>query len=324
MRPGERIPPAAALLRRHRLPAALASAALLVLLSACGGARTSIDGDGSSTVFPITEAVAEEFRDVQPDVRVVVGISGTGGGFKKFCNGETDFNDASRAIKEEEEQACAERGVEPVEFQVATDGLSLVVHTSNDFVDCLTVEELKKIWEPGSTVKRWSDIRPEFPDQGISLYGPGPDSGTFDYFTQVVVGETKASRSDYNASEDDNVLAQGVAGDNNALGYFGFAYYEENADRLKLVAVDGGEGCVQPARENIQRGEYPLSRPLFVYVRADSLLRPEVADFMRFYLTEGPALADEVGYVRAPEGVYREGLSKIPSPGARSQAREGS
>lgn len=284
-----------------------------LLLSGCGGGGTTVSGDGSSTVFPITEAVAEEFGNTRDDVEVTVGISGTGGGFQKFCNGETDFNDASRPIRDQERQACAGNGVEPVEFQVAFDGLSVMVNPANDFVECLTVDELKRIWEPGSTVDSWNDVRPEWPDRPIRLYGPGTDSGTFDYFTEVIVGEEDASRADYQASEDDNVLVQGVAGDENALGYFGFAYYEQNADKLKLVAVDGGEGCVAPSRETIFSGEYsPLSRPLFVYVRADALERPEVADFMRFYLTEGRALVQEVGYVEAPDEVYEEGLAKIP------------
>jgi len=272
-----------------------------------------IEGDGSSTVFPISEAVAEEFRKAQPGVDVVVGISGTGGGFKKFCNGATDFSDASRPIKEEEKQACAANGIEPVEFQVAFDGLSVLVNPANDFVECLTVEELKRIWEPGSTVDSWNDVRSGWPDKPIRLYGPGTDSGTFDYFTEAIVGEEDASRPDYTASEDDNVLVQGISGDPNALGYFGFAYYEENTDKLKLVAIDGGEGCVLPSRDTILNGTYkPLSRPLFVYVRADALQRPEVAEFMRFYLTNGKALVDAVGYVEVPDSVYQQALANIP------------
>jgi phosphate transport system substrate-binding protein len=292
----------------------MAAAVAGFALTGCGGnGKATIIGDGSSTVFPISEAVAEEFGKVQDDVEVVVAISGTGGGFQKFCNGETDFSDASRPIEDDEAQACAGNGIEPVEFQVAFDGLSVLANPANDFVECLTVDELKRIWEPGSTVDSWDDIRPEWPTERINLYGPGTDSGTFDYFTEVIVGEEDASRADYQASEDDNVLVQGVAGDENALGYFGFAYYEQNVDRLKLVAVDGGEGCVAPSRETILSGEYaPLSRPLFVYIRADALERPEVVDFMRFYLTEGPALVQEVGYVEAPDEVYEEGLAKLP------------
>jgi phosphate transport system substrate-binding protein len=292
----------------------MAAAVAAFSLLACGGnGKTTIIGDGSSTVFPISEAVAEEFSNVRDDVEVVVGISGTGGGFQKFCNGETDFSDASRPIEDDEVQACADNGIEATEFQVAFDGLSVLVNPANDFVECLTVDELKRIWEPGSTVDSWDDVRSEWPNERINLYGPGTDSGTFDYFTEVIVGEEDASRADYQASEDDNVLVQGVAGDENALGYFGFAYYEQNTDRLKLVAVDGGEGCVAPSRETILSGEYaPLSRPLFVYVRNDALERSEVVDFMRFYLTEGPALVQEVGYVEAPDEVYEEGLAKLP------------
>jgi len=295
--------------------------AAVALLAACsddeegGGGKLSgtIVGDGSSTVFPISEAVAEEFRKEQPNVDVVVGISGTGGGFKKFCNGETDFSDASRPIKEEEKQACAAKGIVPVEFQVAFDGLSVVVNKGNTFATCLTTAELKKIWEPGSTVKSWKDVRPEFPDQAISLYGPGTDSGTFDYFTEVINGKEDASRPDYQASEDDNVLVQGIAGDKGALGYFGFAYYVENTDKLNLVAVNSGSGCVLPSEKTILDGTYkPLSRPIFVYLRQDRLQRPEVAAFVRFYMTEGPALATEVGYVEAPESVYKAGLAKLP------------
>ena len=274
----------------------------------------TIVGDGSSTVFPISEAVAEEFRKVQPDVDVVVGISGTGGGFQKFCAGDTDFSDASRPIKDEEAQTCADNGIEYEEFQVAYDGLSVMVNPANDFVDCMTVDELKLMWEPDSAVDSWNDVRPEWPDQPIALYGPGTDSGTFDYFTDVIVGEEGASRPDYTASEDDNVLVQGIADDEDALGYFGYAYYVENTDKLKLVAVDGGEGCIAPSRETILDGAYsPLSRPIFVYVRKNLREeRPEVAEFMRFYLTEGPALVQEVGYVEAPDGVYEEGLALIP------------
>jgi phosphate transport system substrate-binding protein len=307
--------------KRFLIVAGVLAAALAALLfAACGdtseggsGLSGTIVGDGSSTVFPISEAVAEEFGKVAPDVRVVVGISGTGGGFKKFCNGETDFSDASRPIKDEEKEACAAKGIEWVDFQVAFDGLSVMVNPKNDFVECLTVDELKRIWEPGSTVDSWNDVRPEWPDESIALYGPDTDSGTFDYFTEVIVGEEDASRPDYTASADDNVLVQGIAGDEDALGYFGYAYYVENTDKLKLVAVDSGEGCVAPSRETILDGTYsPLSRPLFVYVRKDALEQPEVAEFMRFYLTEGQPLVSEVGYVEAPESAYQEGLALIP------------
>ncbi len=274
-----------------------------------------IDGDGSSTVFTITEAVAEEFGKLHSGVRVTVGIAGTGGGFEKFCAGETDFNDASRPIKDEEAQACATAGIEFTEFQVAFDGLSLVTNLSNDFVDCLTVEELTKIWGPAAegAITNWSQIRDGFPDKSLSLYGPGTDSGTFDYFTGEINGEEGASRADYQASEDDNVLVQGIAGDEGGLGYFGLAYYEENADQLKLLSVDGGAGCVEPNSTTVLDGTYtPLSRPLYVYFTNESLTRTEVQEFVRFYLTEGAALAREVGYVEASDAVYQEGLAKLP------------
>lgn len=291
---------------------------LAALASACGGGTGSdsglsgsINGDGSSTVFPITEAVVEEFGRIH-DVQVTVGISGTGGGFQKFCNGETDFNNASRPIKSEEVEACSTNGIEYVEFEVAYDGLSIVTHPDNDFVECLTVDELAAVWKPESEIDKWSEVRPEFPDKGINLYGPGADSGTFDYFTGEIVGEEGASRADYTSSEDDNQLVLGVAGDKGALGYFGYAYYAENQELLRLIGVDGGDGCVAPTEETIRSGEYsPLSRPLLVYVTKDALARPEVVEFMRYYLTEGPLLVSDVGYVPAPEATYREGLAML-------------
>jgi len=317
--------------RLFRGPLLPAFAALVLgaalFLSACGDGGSdetpaadqtpqlsgSIEGDGSSTVFPITEAVAEEFRKVQPDVDVTVGISGTGGGFKKFCNGETDFSDASRPIKDEEKTACADKNIQYVEFQVAFDGLSVMVNPDNEFVDCLTVAEIKSIWAPGSAIKNWKDVRSGFPDKPLTLYGPDTDSGTFDYFTEVINGKAKDSRPDYTASADDNALVQGVAGDSDALGYFGFAYYEENQDKLKLLGVDGGSGCIKPSRQTILDNTYtPLSRPLFVYVRKDALERPEVQGLMRFYLENGKTLVDEVGYVEVPDSVYQEGLAKLP------------
>ena len=292
--------------------------AAAAILASCGqrGASSGLTGtvqiDGSSTVFPISEAVAEEFGLVESKVRVTVGVSGTGGGFKRFCAGETDINDASRPIKESETQACADAGVEWIELKVAFDGLSVLVNPSNDFVECLTVEDLKRIWEPSSHIKSWNGVRPDFPDQHLSLYGPGTDSGTFDYFTEAVVGEEDASRPDYTASEDDNVLAQGIAGDENALGYFGFAYYEENADKLKLVAVDNGSGCVRPSTETIKSGSYaPLSRPLLLYVKKTALQRPEVVAFLRFYLENASALVKDVGYVPLSEADYQEGLTTL-------------
>jgi phosphate transport system substrate-binding protein len=294
--------------------------ALALAAAACGGSRAAGDerlrnltgtivADGSSTVFPITEAVGEEFRKRAPGVKVSVGTSGSGGGFKKFCAGETDISDASRPIKESEKQACAAAGIAYLELKVAVDGLSVVVNRENDFVDCLTVAELKRIWEPGSAVKRWSQVRTGFPDRPISLYGPGTDSGTFDYFTEVIVGKEDASRSDYTASEDDNVLVTGVAGDPNALGYFGYAYYEQNTDKLKVLGVDGGSGCVKPSVETINTGTYkPLSRPLFIYVSKRAAARPEVVAFVDFYLEKVSELVRDVGYVPLHENDLRASL----------------
>jgi phosphate transport system substrate-binding protein len=311
--------------KRISLPIVIAATVAAFLLLACGGSSGNVGdggeglsgtivGDGSSTVFPITEAMAEEFGRAERGVKVLVGVSGTGGGFQKFCNGETDFNDASRPISDSEKQACADKGIEWVEFQVAYDGISIVAH-SDSKVSCLTVDELKALWEPESQIKRWNEINPDFPDKPIRLYGPDTDSGTFDYFTEVIVGETKASRADYTASADDNVLVQGISGDKDSLGYFGFAYYEENANKLRLIAVDSGNGCVDPSAATILSGEYkPLSRPLFVYVRKDALQRPEVAAFIRYYLTDGRPLIAEVGYVEAPESVYTDGLAELPQP----------
>jgi phosphate transport system substrate-binding protein len=259
--------------------------------------------------------MAEEFGKVEPGVKVSVGISGTGGGFKKFCNGETDFNDASRPITDAERQACADKGIQYTEFNIAFDGVVVVTNKKTDFAQCLTVPELKSIWNTGSTVKKWSDVRADWPDKPIKLYGPDTDSGTFDYFTEAINGEAKRSRADYTASADDNVLVQGIEGDENALGYFGFAYYYENRDKLNLLAVDAGKGagCVLPSHDTILNNTYsPLSRPLFVYVTNDALQQPEVAAFLRYYLTEGRPLISEVGYVPAPDNVYQDDLTKIP------------
>ncbi len=301
-----------------------AAVVLGLLLVACGsgqpqgeetgGLTGSILIDGSSTVFPISEAVAEEFRLEYPNVRVSVGISGTGGGFKKFCNGEIDITDASRPIKDVEEEICAQNGIEFVELPVAFDGLTVVVNPENDWATCMTVEDLKTIWEPAAqgTITKWNQVRPEWPDAPLSLYGPGTDSGTFDYFTSAIVGEEGASRGDYTASEDDNVLVQGVSNDKYALGYFGFAYYAENQDKLKAVAIDGGNGCVLPSKETINNGTYqPLSRPVFIYVRKDALDRPEVEAFVNFYLENAGALATEVGYVALPDRAYELAKERV-------------
>ncbi len=270
--------------------------------------------DGSSTVFPITEAVAEEFLHEYPRVRVTVGISGTGGGFKKFLAGETDINDASRPIKKTELEKARKNGIDFIELPIAYDGLSVVVNPKNDFVDYLTVEELRKIWQPGSSVKKWSDIRPGWPTTPINLYGPGTDSGTFDYFTKVINGKAQASRPDFTASEDDNVLVRGIAGDKNSLGYFGFAYYFENRNILKIVPIESGDGLVTPSMKTINDGTYkPLSRPIFIYIKTKSLEKKPVREFVIFYLKNAGALAKEVGYVPLPTEQYTQALKLVES-----------
>ncbi len=292
----------------------VATAAMLVGIVGCGGGAdtATIRIDGSSTVFPITEAVAEEFQRAHSDVRVTVGISGTGGGFKKFTVGETDINDASRTIKPSEVDAAAENSIEYIELPVAYDGISVVVNPDNAFVSSLTVEELNRIWEPASEVTSWSDVRDGFPDQPIALYGPGTDSGTFDYFTETITGESGACRADFTASEDDNVLVQGVAGDPNALAFFGYAYYAENTERLKVVPIDPGDGAVTPSDVTINNGTYrPLSRPIFIYVSTAAAERPEVQAFVRFYLENAPELVGEVGYVPLPDRVYELALERF-------------
>jgi len=261
-------------------------------------ARNYVKVDGSSTVYPITEAVAEELRSVHPQIQVTVGISGTGGGMKKFAAGEIDICDASRAIKQKEADKCAAKGVKFIELEVAYDGLAVVINPQNDWCDCLTVEQLRELWRPESAVKKWSDLNPDWPQEKIRLYGPGTDSGTFDYFTKAIVGEEKACRADYTASEDDNVLVTGVMNDRYALGYFGYAYYSENKEKLKLLGVNGGDGCKKPSMETVRSLSYkPLSRPLFIYVRTESLKQPAVRDFVKFYLETADQLATEVGYV---------------------------
>jgi phosphate transport system substrate-binding protein len=277
-----------------------------------GSLSGNIVADGSSTVGPITEAVAEEFAGQASGVQVEVSISGTGGGFKRFCAGETDLQDASRPIEDDEKVLCQEGGVNYYDFEVAYDGIAVVVNPENDFVECLTVDQLKMMWQPENTATSWNQIDPSFPDEPISLYGPGTDSGTFDYFTANIVGEEGSSTTNYQPSEDDNQLVEGVAGDSNALGYFGLAYYEQNADRLKLVAVDAGDGCVEPTPETVQNLSYkPLSRPLFVYVKAESLSRPEVQEFLRFYLANSATLSPDVGYVASPVETYLEDQAKL-------------
>ena len=272
--------------------------------------------DGSSTVFPITEAVAEEFGDLTGgNVRAVVGISGTGGGFKKFCANETVISNASRPIKQKEVDQCAAAGIDYIELPVAIDGLSVVANPGNDFVECLTVEQLNMIWKPESegVVTHWNQVDPSWPNEEIKMYAPGVDSGTFDYFTEAINGDGGVSRGDFVASEDDNVLVQGVSGDQYSLGYFGYAYYVENQDKVKVVAIDGGNGCVAPTDEVINNGSYaPLSRPLFIYVRSDAAQEEHIAEFVRYYLSdEGQRLAASVGYIPFPQQVYDLGLAKF-------------
>ena len=274
--------------------------------------------DGSSTVFPITEAVAEEFGGLTGgNVRVVVGISGTGGGFKKFCDNETVISDASRPIKQKEVDLCSAAGVEYIELPVVIDGLSVVVNPENDFVDCLSVEQLNKIWSPESegVVTHWNQVDPSWPAEEIKMYAPGVDSGTFDYFTEAINGDGGVSRGDFVASEDDNVLVQGVSGDTYSIGYFGYAYYVENKDKVKVVPIDGGNGCIAPTDEAINNGSYaPLSRPLFLYVHSDAAQQDHVAEFVRYYLSpRGQELAASVGYIPFPQDVYDLGLTKLNS-----------
>ena len=275
-----------------------------------------INVDGSSTVFPITEAMAEEFGyATDGKVKITVGVSGTGGGFKKFCTGEIHISDASRPIKQSEVDMCAENGVEYIELPVAIDGLSVMVNPANGFVECMTVEELHTIWAPEAeeVVTKWSQVRDGWPDEDIRLYAPGVDSGTFDYFTETVNGAAQASRGDFLPSEDDNVLVTGISGDKGALGYFGYAYYAENADRLKLVDIDGGAGCITPTDETINNGSYsPLSRPLFIYVAAEALNQPHVKAFVEYYLdAANRQLVSETGYIPFPKVIYDLALEKF-------------
>ena len=285
----------------------------LVGLLACNSMESAIEIDGSSTVYPVTEAVAEEFGKIHQDVHVNVGFSGTGGGFKRFVKGETSISNASRPIKDTEKKAAAQEGIKYIELAIGQDGLSIMVSPKNTFVECMTVEQLKDLWKPDSTVMTWKDINPSWPNKRINLYGPGTDSGTFDFFTEVIVGEVQSSRADYTMSEDDNTLIQGISGDVNALGYFGYAYYAASPDKLKLVAVNAGNGCVTPSPETIKSGQYtPLARPLFIYVNTDHLAtKPEVESFVKYYLTHGPKLVTEVGYIRENDPVYKWGLELV-------------
>jgi phosphate transport system substrate-binding protein len=259
-------------------------------MAATGELKGEIKADGSSTVYLITEAMATNFKRAHPGVNISVGISGTGGGFKKFGAGETDISNASRPIKPPEIENCKTHGIEYVELQVAWDGLTVVIHPENTWAETMSVEQLKKLWSPGSTVKRWSELDPSWPNEEIQLYGAGPDSGTFDYFTEAINGKETASRTDYRASEDDNVLVKGVAGNKYALGYFGFAYFDENRDKIKAVKIieKPGAPAIAPSVESISTRTYrPLSRPMFIYVKKSSLKRPEVQEFVRFCLKRG-------------------------------------
>ena len=305
--------------------------ATALALAACGETETTTSGttttsgpapiiaiDGSSTVFPITEAVAEEFQKVNR-ARITVGVSGTGGGFKKFCASETVISDASRPIKSSEVTLCGEKSIEFIELPVAFDGLAVVVNPKNTWVDHLTTAELKKMWEPAAQgkVMKWSDIRPGFPDKPLTLFAPGVDSGTFDYFTEAINGKSQASRGDFTPSEDDNVLVQGITTDENALGYFGFAYYIENQDKLKVIPIDdgnedNGQGAIAPSLVTVGNGTYqPLARPIFIYVSKSGADRPEVQAFVEFYLTQGRPLVEEVGYIRLPDTAYDLALQRF-------------
>lgn len=282
-----------------------------LVLAACGGGSSSDSGasgdsnlmgsvriDGSSTVYPLTALAAEDFMAANPGVQVTVGSSGTGGGFEKFCRGETDANDASRSIKEEEAAACEAAGIQYAELQVAVDALTVVISKENTWATCLTVEELGAIWAPGSTVNNWNQVRPDFPDVPLQLFGAGTDSGTFDYFTGAINGEEGASRTDYTPTEDDNVTVQGVSGSEGGLGYFGFAYFAENADKLTSVQIDSGAGCVAPSAETAQDGTYtPLSRSLFIYPSKQALAKPEVKAFFDFYVANDATIAADALFI---------------------------
>ena len=269
--------------------------------------------DGSSTVYPIMEAVSEEYNFIQPKVKISVGIKGTGGGFEQFAAGATDISNASRPIKDEEIAALEEAGIDYTEFKIANDGLSVVVNKENDWVDYLTLEELKKMWVEDGTVKKWSDIRDGWPEEEIEFFSPGTDSGTFDYFNEVVL-EDEAIVKSATLSEDDNILVKGVTGNKNAIGFFGYAYYAENKDQLKVVPIvnpETGE-AVEPTNETVESNEYaPLSRPLFIYVKNESVKKPEVYDFIKFTLENVGDLAEEVGYVRLPQEEYDKALTTL-------------
>jgi phosphate transport system substrate-binding protein len=315
--------------RRRALLALPATLALALGVAACGddGGTGSGGGgeggsdlsgtvkvDGSSTVAPLSEAAAEGFQAENSGVRVTVGTSGTGGGFEKFCAGETDISDASRPIEPEEEKICKENGVQYEEVQVANDGLAVVVNKDNDWVQCMTVDQLKKVWDKGSKVKSWSEVDPEFPDEEMQLFGAGTDSGTFDYFTEAINGEEGRSRTDYNATEDDNVTVQGVSGTKGGIGYFGLSYAQENSDKLKTVEVDGGGGCVAPSTETVQSGDYkPLGRPLFIYAKGDSLKKPEVKGYIDYYIENATTIAEQAQFVPLTDEQKTQSDQKVQS-----------
>ncbi|MBA3374950.1 MAG: PstS family phosphate ABC transporter substrate-binding protein [Actinobacteria bacterium] len=292
----------------------LAAATLMLAAAGCGGGYDgggTISADGSSTVGPFVTKAAEDFKDAE-GVDITVGISGTGGGFERFCADETDLSNASRPIDEDEQALCADAGVEYIEFRIATDALTNVVNTENDWATCLTVDQLESIWGPGSKVTNWNQVDPSFPDVELSLFGPGTDSGTFDYFTDVINGEEGASRTDYSPSEDDNVIVQGVSGDRGGLGYFGFSYFEQNQATLKALEVDGGSGCVAPSADAAQGGSYtPLSRPLFVYVKRSSYDDENVRNFVAFMLDNNASIAEAAQFVPLSEEQLSEERSKL-------------
>jgi phosphate transport system substrate-binding protein len=301
---------------KFRYLASVAAIGALVSTAALAQTKT-IAIDGSSTVFPVAEALAEEFQKAKKgQIRVTVGISGTGGGFKKFCRGETDISNGSRPILKEEIEACKGAGIEFYELPIAFDALTVAVSPKNTFLECITVADLKKIWEPGAQgkVAQWSDVNPKWPNQKITLYGAGADSGTFDYFTEAVVGKAKASRGDYTASEDDNVLVQGIEHDANSLGYIPFAYYAPHANKMKALGIDWGkgQGCVKPSLEAVLAGTYnPLSRPLFIYVSKKAAEKPEVKEFVEFTMKNAVPLIKEVKYLPLPDRAYEGGMKKF-------------
>jgi phosphate transport system substrate-binding protein len=307
----------------HRASAALVAIAASVTLVACGGGgqqQGQGDGqvagpvliDGSSTVEPLSSAAAELYQGENPDVNVTVGTSGTGGGFQKFCNGETDISNASRPISDSERQQCQANGITFEELQVANDALTVVVNPANTWANCLSVEQLRTMWAPGSQVRSWNQVDPSFPAEPLGLFGAGADSGTFDYFTDEIVGEEGSSRTDYSPSENDNVTVQGVTGAPGALGYFGFSYFEENQQRLKALQVDGGQGCVAPSAQTVQDGTYtPLGRPLFIYASDAGLRKPQVQSFLEFYLQRNDEIVQAAQFVPMTDQQKQDSTAKL-------------